>query len=59
MMMVNLVESYKKFVKTLQKDKQNYIKIVQEKMEEDLEVIQTLTHNIQKININNFNPPLP
>jgi hypothetical protein len=36
MMMVNLVESYKKFTKVCQRDRESYIKIAEEKMEEDM-----------------------
>jgi translation initiation factor IF-1 len=39
MMMVNLVEAYKTFAKVCQRDRENYIKIAEEKMEEDMEVI--------------------
>jgi translation initiation factor IF-1 len=39
MMMVSLIESFKKFAKVSQRDRENYIKIAEEQMEEDFEAI--------------------
>lgn len=54
MLMVNLVDSYKTFNKVCQRNKENYIRIAERQMEEDLEVINSLTKKIDKISIGNF-----